>query len=561
VSDVTRNNATLAVTGSSGTTAPSAGTSETWAVAALPASFGAALGTGQTLRLVDSTAGASTGQQAEIVLLTASKGTRATSITVTRGVEGTTPVAHSTGATFAAVVTKAVFDAYETTAHASSAYPPAAVAAQSFADGVTDATDHIAARITAAKAFGAITGCPVTVQLGAGVHMVNFRNQPTDSSVKAAVQLPSGVSLRGHGAGATVIKLVNGATADGHMVQNTGLTGGDVNIGVYGLTIDGNGANQTGLPQGLSFLRARGIRIEDVRVINIRGTSGAPPGETFHFDIDQCVDVDFVACAAIGLAGTQGSGFGDNSSTNIRYVNCIADGMSGGMGYATWHSSNIAYANCSAQRCGANGFNAEFGADITYVGCHAGGNASDQAEGYTYANSAALGSSNGSGFCVNGCVQASLAGCHSRRNQGGLTVVSSGFTTSATVVGGYFCDNTALGIYFGDNACSKLSSVSSDTIVKDNAGGAQANWAVNDGVIGTFSGPTIINTPSVPASNTSLTNNYPFSVLVYFSSSSGLNYTSIDGVSVGVQGVVSVRPGGTIQNNYRTAPSWVWTRA
>src|SRR5664280_3404142 len=110
VSDVTRNNATLTVIGSSGTNAPAAGTSQAWTVTALPASFGVALGTGETLRLVDSTAGASAAQQAEIVLLTASTGSGATSITVTRGVEGSTPVAHSTGATFAAVITKAVFD-------------------------------------------------------------------------------------------------------------------------------------------------------------------------------------------------------------------------------------------------------------------------------------------------------------------------------------------------------------------------------------------------------------------------------------------------------------------
>lgn len=110
--DVIRNNLTLTLAGTSGTTAPAAGTSQSWTVAALPAAAGAALGTGETLRLVDSTAGGSTAQQAEIVLLTAMAGTGATSVTVTRGVEGTTPVAHSTGATFAAVVTKAVFDGF-----------------------------------------------------------------------------------------------------------------------------------------------------------------------------------------------------------------------------------------------------------------------------------------------------------------------------------------------------------------------------------------------------------------------------------------------------------------
>ena len=105
--DVYANNATLVTT--SATTSPSALASETWTVTALPGAW-PTLAAGQTLRLADATSGASTSQQAELVLLTASTGSGATSITVTRGVEGTTPVAHASSSTWVAVVTKVMVD-------------------------------------------------------------------------------------------------------------------------------------------------------------------------------------------------------------------------------------------------------------------------------------------------------------------------------------------------------------------------------------------------------------------------------------------------------------------
>ena len=91
--DVFANNATLSTTSSSGTDAPAALTSQTWTVNALSALWPALSGS-QTMSIQDPLA------QSEIMRITASTGSGAVSITVTRGVDGTTPVAHGTGATF-----------------------------------------------------------------------------------------------------------------------------------------------------------------------------------------------------------------------------------------------------------------------------------------------------------------------------------------------------------------------------------------------------------------------------------------------------------------------------
>lgn len=90
------------ITTTSATTAPAAGTSETWTVTALASGI-RTLVSGETYALVDATSGASGAQQAEIVRITAAIA-GATSITVTRGCDNTTPVAHAASSTFNIVV-------------------------------------------------------------------------------------------------------------------------------------------------------------------------------------------------------------------------------------------------------------------------------------------------------------------------------------------------------------------------------------------------------------------------------------------------------------------------
>ena len=94
--DIFANNASATVS-SGGTTAPASGTSESWTLSSI---VGLAASTEVTqMRLIDP---ADSRPQPEIMLLTNLSGTTAT---VTRGVEGTTPVAHVAGFTVQAVST------------------------------------------------------------------------------------------------------------------------------------------------------------------------------------------------------------------------------------------------------------------------------------------------------------------------------------------------------------------------------------------------------------------------------------------------------------------------
>lgn len=96
--DIPLNDASFTTSGTSGTDAPAAGTSETWDVSALSSAW-PTLYYNQWVAVQDPAA------PSELIWVTACKGAGATSITVTRGAEHTTPVAHASGATFAAVLT------------------------------------------------------------------------------------------------------------------------------------------------------------------------------------------------------------------------------------------------------------------------------------------------------------------------------------------------------------------------------------------------------------------------------------------------------------------------
>lgn len=102
--DIQLNRQSITASGTAGTTAPSSGTSEVWTVTALSSGI-PALSTNQTYALMNAN-----GISTEIIRVTACDGSGDTSITVTRGADSTTPVAHSSGSTFNIVVVQSYFN-------------------------------------------------------------------------------------------------------------------------------------------------------------------------------------------------------------------------------------------------------------------------------------------------------------------------------------------------------------------------------------------------------------------------------------------------------------------
>lgn len=91
------------ITTTSATTSPLSGSTETWTISPLSSGI-PALTSGQTYALIDATGGATVSQQAEIIRVTSCTGPGATSITVIRGADSTTPVAHSATSVFNIVI-------------------------------------------------------------------------------------------------------------------------------------------------------------------------------------------------------------------------------------------------------------------------------------------------------------------------------------------------------------------------------------------------------------------------------------------------------------------------
>ena len=434
-------------------------------------------------------------------------------------------------------------------------------------DGTTDDTSAIHSALNAALNYVTSTSNHASVHLDSGTYLVHYAAQDLYPTYYAGIEVPTNVSLVGSGIGSTVIRLAAKQTQQGRIIANRVQDGGDTQITLSDFTIDGNGANQTVLGEGIAFTRATDIRVNRVEVTNVFGNAAAPPGETFHFSVDTCTRVMYTDCVAIGTSGTQGSGFSDNSSSTVSYTNCTAYGMSAGMGFTTWHGSGVIFTNCHAQKCGTHGFNAEYGTDIVYSGCIAGGQASDQAGGYNgIANSQTFGNS-GSGFTVNATKNAVLSGCVARNNQTGASIVSSTPTGGSTVysnvdiLGGFYDSNTSGGIYFDTPTCAQGSNIASDVSVKNNTT-FQCSINSTNGGVGYFD-PTVLlaGHPATP-SGTAVTNPYPFPVAVYIVSTN-FYFGSIDGNSLGAAAThLHVPRGGTLQFNYgdTTTPATAWLR-
>lgn len=288
-----------------------------------------------------------------------------------------------------------------------------------YGDGVHDDTAAINAAIT--DCYNAGGG---VVDLGPGTFLVHGESQEQNSGYYAAIVLRAGVTLRGAGKHATIIRLAAAQPDSNAIVENYSIaTGGDSRMRIADLTLDGQAAQQSGhLQYGIELIRVRDVVIENVRILNVFGTTDAPGGEGMFYEIVDSMDVHHIHCEAIATDANTSSGFSADGSTNISWTECLSYGMGKSMGYTHHGSSVLRYANCAAYLCYNNGFNSETSTDICYASCIAGG----QTTADTWPYNAITDLANGSGFVCNGDTGVTYASCVASYNDGtGFAAVGS----------------------------------------------------------------------------------------------------------------------------------------
>jgi len=476
-------------------------------------------------------------------------------------------------------------------------------------DGVTDDTVAIQATIDAVAVTGGVVFLP------AGTYRVDFS---TYVAVNCALHVPAGVTLRGYGAEATIIKLVDSASctsyADKIIYCGYSEAAAHDHIGIESLGVDGNlsGQGANDYYSGIYFDYCGHPHCSDVEVRNIPGAVTPATAETGCFVCVSCYHAVFTRCAAYGGGASSGSGFMDNASLNTRHTDCYAEGFAWS-GFTAWKCIGDCYVGCTSQDNVGNGFNCEYGADVSYASCLAGSIAPewdpdptpyDSATTFTndhgfvvsydsirtrFAACAADYCENGGWFCY-GAKDVTLSSCtasHAGTNgfffgdNPGVDMAScratdnaaagvylSGTTTDVRISGGTFTDNDT-GFDFSSLANSQGIHISREAVLAGNTVSAYlANALLGYGCDGSQhirTDNTSWGVPAVPASTTTKTNDFPFHVGVHIIGGvvSDVTVTSAtdEDASLGAATYCEVEPGGSITLTYDSAPTWVWRRA
>ncbi len=432
-----------------------------------------------------------------------------------------------------------------------SQYRPALVVLPS--GDTTGATDTAAIQ---AKLDTARTAGGGVVQLGTGTFYVTLGAHPVTAGYACALTVGSKTTLQGNGRGATLVKLVgsqtrgNDVSGSNAVILNRTLTGGDVDITVMDLTIDGNAANQTHTHGGLYGLRVDGFTHTRVNVKNCRGTAGSGTNETFHFDAALSSNARYESCMAVADdGGSTASGFSANSATAVTYIDCHARNMSVANGFTHNACSGVLYVACTSVLNELCGFNSEDSTNVKHVSCLAGIAATATADAEVWGNAESLG--NGShGFATAGTTTlASYVDCTGRNNGG--SGLNTGTGSTAVVYGGNYSSNAFAGLSVtAGSFVTGNPKVTGNTTTNLNLPGS-AGYRAN--TVGAITAPT------VPISNGDLTNPYPFNCMVYVSGGTVTGIAMTNGNPTGrTSGGVMLAAGDNIRLTYSAAPTWEW---
>jgi len=417
-----KNLATTTVS-SGGTTAPSPGTSQSWTVASSTGfpTASSSVSPPTQFHVADPS------QPTEMMAVTNVSGT---TWTVTRGAEGTTPVAHTAGFTVYQVVTTGGFNGFYQ------------VAVQPSGD-TSGATDTAA--INAVTQNGGVTllrtGTYYTTNL-----LPDSYGAIIGSGYGTILQAPSGTT-------GYMIALKTPATTkqvtleNFTLIPNTGSLGG-INLDNTGFTpitpyvpydplhslehifILGAGGDAFHFDNNARELRVRNC------VQYFAGGYGFYLGPGAAADGAGCTDSHFTDCTS-GASVNHGWYIADTASNNM-FTSCKAfyAGFSESIG--EWGTTEcgfeilgafLTFTGCSAQQAALHGFDLNGCQNVTITGCEAD------------TNSAGAGVTTGVGININGTTQCSVVGCTGSTNTfdppgaQGYGIQTDGTVTSTSIVG------------------------------------------------------------------------------------------------------------------------------
>lgn len=307
-------------------------------------------------------------------------------------------------------------------------------------DGSTDDRAAIQAALDYAR-----TNNGGTVYFPSGTYIVTIGNHPVNATWKVGLEIGSNTIVAGAGIGNTIIKM-DATEQNAHgILYNYQIAAGDSNITIRDLTVDGNATNQAVNTHhcGIAFLRVRNSTVQNVEVINCRGTATSGAGESFFFDTQLGSDNKYLNCIARRTTSDScASGFSANSCTNILYSNCVSRSMSITNGFTHNGVSNIQYINCVSQLNKYHGFNSESSRDVMFINCTAGGIATTTNISYPFADSDSLGNAQW-GINIDASNNTQIIGCTVAHNANGIYAHGD----STRIIGTTCASNTAFNVY------------------------------------------------------------------------------------------------------------------
>ena len=222
----------------------------------------------------------------------------------------------------------------------------------------------------------------------------------------------SGVSLVGAGRDRTLLRAPAGMPDQTRIISADSADGQSRVAGAAfrDFTIDGRASLQ---PDARSCVGISNVYTDYVSHLRVRivGVKGLPDAEGTCFDSFYSTNTVYRDCEVVHRPSeSTGSGFSATQSEQISYEGCASAGSAHWHGFTSYLSQGIQYVDCHGYLNRQRGMNSESSSDVRYVNCLAGGDAMGN---------------RGDGIFVFKSRNIEIIDCTSRSNQSGLVNVGS----------------------------------------------------------------------------------------------------------------------------------------